>query len=91
MAYKPLLSSEALELVQRAEQIVLRAMRDNVIDLHEHQAIRRALSDAEGAARHADNCGRFAMAVLRDASKPQYINTLAAKAGYSEFEPLDAA
>ena len=90
MANQPLLSTRALEAIQRAEQTVLRAMRDHVIDLHEYAAIRRDLSEAEGAARHADNCGRFAMAVLRDVSTPQYINTLAAKAGYSEFAP-DAA
>jgi len=89
MAMRPLQTTLAVQAVQRAELTVVQAIADGVIDLRERQAIQRVLSEAEGFARHADNCGRFAMAVLRDTNDVQYIDTLRMKAGFPD--PLEAA
>lgn len=91
MAMRPLHTTLAVHAVQRAEATVVKAIADGVIDLCEQRAIRRVLSEAEGIARHADNCGRFAMAVMRDTNDVVYLETLRMKAGAPEFEPLDAA
>jgi hypothetical protein len=86
---QPLLTTVTLTKAQRTEQTVLRVIADGIIKPHERIELREVLSDLEGAARHADNRERFAQAIKRDTNDVVYLDTLAAKAGYANFD--DAA
>ena len=90
MANQPLLTTRTLEAVQRLQNLFARQSADRVIDLEEQRAIRRELAIVEGEARHADNCGRYAMAVLRGVQTVAYLDTLHLRADLAP-EPLDAA
>jgi len=90
MASQPLLTTRTLEAVQRLQNLFARTSVDKVIDLSEQRAIRRELAIVEGEARHADNCGRYAMALMKGVETVAYLETLRLRAGV-ESEPLDAA
>jgi hypothetical protein len=90
VAKQPLLTTRTLEAVQRLQNLFAQTAGDRVIDLDEQRAIRRELAIVEGEARHADNCGRYAMAVLRGVETVAYLDGLHLSANLAP-EPLDAA
>lgn len=85
---QPLLTSITLTEAHRLERTVLDAIADREIKPDEQRAIVRALSDLEGAARHADNRQRYTAALNRGTGDVIYLDTLAARAG---LDPLEAA
>ena len=90
MAKQPLLTTRTLAAVQRLQNLFAASAGDRVIDLDEQRAIRRELSIVEGEARHADNCGRYALAILRGVETVAYLDGLHLAANLAP-EPLDAA